>query len=53
MTMAWTLRIVVAVRLVKQRSTMVKRRDAVYARLDALVELLGPRNRRQNAAAAR
>ena len=29
-------------RLVKQRSTMVKRRTAVYARLDALVELLGP-----------
>jgi transposase len=29
-------------RLVKQRSTMVKRRVAVYARLDALVELLGP-----------
>ena len=28
--------------LVKQRSTMVKRRVAVYARLDALVELLGP-----------
>jgi len=29
-------------RLVKQRSTMVKRRTAVLARLDALVELLGP-----------
>jgi transposase len=29
-------------RLVKQRSTMVKRRTAVYARLDALVELLSP-----------
>ena len=29
-------------RLVKQRSTMVKRRVAVYARLDALVELLVP-----------
>lgn len=29
-------------RLVKQRSTMVKRRVAVYARLDALIELLGP-----------
>lgn len=29
-------------RLVKQRSSMVKRRTAVYARLDALVELLGP-----------
>ena len=29
-------------RLVKQRSTMVKRRVAVFARLDALVELLGP-----------
>jgi transposase len=29
-------------RLVKQRSTMVKRRVAVHARLDALVELLGP-----------
>lgn len=29
-------------RLVKQRSTMVKRRVAVYSRLDALVELLGP-----------
>lgn len=29
-------------RLVKQRSTMVKRRTAVYARIDALVELLGP-----------
>jgi len=29
-------------RLVKQRSTMVKRRTAVYARLDALIELLGP-----------
>nr|EJI93930.1 hypothetical protein JVH1_8677 [Rhodococcus sp. JVH1] len=29
-------------RLVKQRSTMVKRRVAVYARFDALVELLGP-----------
>ncbi|WP_083784559.1 IS110 family transposase [Janibacter sp. HTCC2649] len=29
-------------RLVKQRSTMVKRRTAVYSRLDALVELLGP-----------
>ena len=29
-------------RLVKQRSTMVKRRTAVYARLDALLELLGP-----------
>ncbi len=29
-------------RLVKGRSTRVKRRVAVYARLDALVELLGP-----------
>lgn len=29
-------------RLVKQRSTMVKRRTAVHSRLDALVELLGP-----------
>jgi transposase len=29
-------------RLVKQRSTMVKRRTAVFARLDALIELLGP-----------
>ncbi len=29
-------------RLVKQRSTMVKRRTAVYARLDAQLELLGP-----------
>lgn len=29
-------------RLTKQRSTMVKRRTAVYARLDALLELLGP-----------
>src|SRR5690349_1719771 len=29
-------------RPVKQRSTMVKRRVAVYARLDTLVELLGP-----------
>ena len=29
-------------RLVKQRATMVKRRVAVYARLDALIELLGP-----------
>lgn len=29
-------------RLVKQRSTMVKRRTAVYSRIDALVELLGP-----------
>ena len=29
-------------RLVKQRSTMVKRRTAVHARIDALVELLGP-----------
>lgn len=29
-------------RLVKQRSTMVKRRSAVFARLDAQVELLGP-----------
>jgi transposase len=29
-------------RLTKQRSTMVKRRTAVYARLDSLVELLGP-----------
>jgi transposase len=29
-------------RLGKQRSTMVKRRTAVHARLDALVELLGP-----------
>ena len=29
-------------RLVKQRSTMIKRRTAIYARLDALVELLGP-----------
>ena len=29
-------------RLTKQRSTMVKRRTAVHARLDALTELLGP-----------
>ena len=29
-------------RLVKQRSSMVKRRTAVLGRLDALVELLGP-----------
>jgi len=29
-------------RLVKQRSSIVKRRTAVYARLDALIELLGP-----------
>jgi transposase len=29
-------------RLVKQRSSMVKRRTAIHARLDALVELLGP-----------
>jgi transposase len=29
-------------RLTKQRSTLVKRRTAVYARLDALIELLGP-----------
>ncbi|MBE3134411.1 MAG: IS110 family transposase [Acidobacteria bacterium] len=29
-------------RLVKQRSSMVKRRTAIYARLDALIELLGP-----------
>lgn len=29
-------------RLTKQRSSMVKRRTAVYSRLDALVELLGP-----------
>ncbi|GAB3131453.1 hypothetical protein GCM10027289_17660 [Tsukamurella serpentis] len=29
-------------RLTKQRSSIVKRRTAVYARLDALVELLGP-----------
>jgi transposase len=29
-------------RLVKQRSTMVKRRTAVHARLDASTELLGP-----------
>jgi len=29
-------------RLVKQRSTMIKRRTAVHARLDALTELLGP-----------
>ncbi|WP_082691115.1 IS110 family transposase [Mycobacterium sp. GA-1199] len=29
-------------RLTKQRSTMVKRRTAVYARLDSLIELLGP-----------
>ncbi|MGH3934684.1 MAG: IS110 family transposase [Pseudonocardiaceae bacterium] len=29
-------------RLVKQRSTMIKRRTAVHARLDALIELLGP-----------
>lgn len=29
-------------RLVKQRSTMVKRRTAVYSRIDALLELLGP-----------
>jgi transposase len=29
-------------RLTKQRSTMVKRRTAVYSRLDALLELLGP-----------
>jgi hypothetical protein len=28
--------------LVKQRDTMVKRRVALYAGLDALVELLGP-----------
>ena len=29
-------------RLTKQRSTLVKRRTAVYSRLDALIELLGP-----------
>ena len=29
-------------RLVKQRSTMIKRRTAIHARLDALIELLGP-----------
>ncbi|WP_234808042.1 IS110 family transposase [Mycolicibacillus trivialis] len=29
-------------RLTKQRSTMVKRRTAIFARLDALTELLGP-----------
>ncbi|MBJ8343029.1 IS110 family transposase [Antrihabitans sp. YC3-6] len=29
-------------RLTKQRSTMVKRRTAVFSRLDALIELLGP-----------
>ncbi|MBS4728936.1 IS110 family transposase [Mycobacterium sp. SM1] len=29
-------------RLTKQRCTMVKRRTAVYARLDSLIELLGP-----------
>lgn len=29
-------------RLTKQRSTLVKRRTAVYSRLDALLELLGP-----------
>jgi transposase len=29
-------------RLTKQRATLVKRRTAVYSRLDALVELLGP-----------
>ncbi len=29
-------------RLVKQRSPLVKRRSAVFARLDAQVELLGP-----------
>lgn len=29
-------------RLSKQRSTMVKRRTAVYSRIDALLELLGP-----------
>ncbi|WP_211222108.1 IS110 family transposase [Nocardioides halotolerans] len=29
-------------RLTKQRSTMVKRRTAVYSRLDAFIELLGP-----------
>ena len=29
-------------RLTKQRSTMVKRRTAVYSRIDALLELLGP-----------
>lgn len=29
-------------RLTKQRSTLVKRRTAVYSRIDALVELLGP-----------
>lgn len=29
-------------RLTKQRSTLIKRRTAVYSRLDALVELLGP-----------
>jgi hypothetical protein len=28
--------------LTKQRSTLVKRRTAVYSRLDALIELLGP-----------
>jgi len=29
-------------RLTKQRSTLVKRRTAVYSRLDALLEILGP-----------
>jgi transposase len=29
-------------RLTKQRSTLIKRRTAVYSRLDALIELLGP-----------
>jgi transposase len=29
-------------RLTKQRSTLVKRRTAVYSRIDALLELLGP-----------
>ncbi|MEO5665696.1 MAG: IS110 family transposase [Nocardioides sp.] len=29
-------------RLTKQRSTLVKRRTAVYSRLDSLIELLGP-----------
>lgn len=29
-------------RLTKQRSTLVKRRTAIYSRLDALLELLGP-----------
>ncbi len=29
-------------RLTKQRSTLVKRRTAIYSRLDALIELLGP-----------